>query len=65
MKEISNLGLQRIIELADELDKKITDLGGRVLRPDGRELKFDDVCSLSNEVREIKQWADAKQENEE
>lgn len=66
MKEIDKLALERIQQVCDEAEKQVMGIGHKVLYPDKeKELKFDEVCAISERLREVKQWADAILENEE
>lgn len=66
MKQLSSLALQRIIEIRKEIESILSDVGYRTMYPNpDKPVTFDEICNISLKLREIEQWAEAIDDNEE
>ncbi len=66
MKELSALSLQRIIEIGKEARTMLSDVMYRTMYPKpDKPVTFDELSKIDTKLREIEQWAEAIDDNEE
>ena len=66
MKELSALGIQRIVEISKEARAMLSDVMYRTMYPNpDKPVTFDELSQFDTKLREIEQWAEAIDDNEE